>query len=147
MCLWTAEGPRARRVDRIIEAVVRSGVGSRGLDFIVFGVPRSGTKALARALSLHPHVYCAVERFSYRRDHSRLVFPDSFTRDDVRMGARGRAKVRRIRADLSGKKDVRYVGNKQPRYYFALERVNREVPRLKNVWIYREPSGFMQSWN
>jgi hypothetical protein len=26
------------------------------LDFIVFGVPRSGTKAL-HALNLHPHVY------------------------------------------------------------------------------------------
>jgi len=34
------------------------------LDFIVFGVPRSGTKALVHALNLHPHVYCAEERFS-----------------------------------------------------------------------------------
>jgi hypothetical protein len=31
------------------------------LDFIVFGVPRSVTKALAHALNLHPHVYCAEE--------------------------------------------------------------------------------------
>jgi hypothetical protein len=26
------------------------------LDFIVFGVPRSGTKALVHSLNLHPHV-------------------------------------------------------------------------------------------
>jgi hypothetical protein len=29
----------------------------RTLDFIVFGVARSGTGALARALNFHPHVY------------------------------------------------------------------------------------------
>jgi hypothetical protein len=34
------------------------------LDFIVFGVPRSGTKGLVHALNLHPHVYCAPERFT-----------------------------------------------------------------------------------
>jgi len=29
---------------------------SHPLDFIVFGVPRSGTKALVHSLNLHPHV-------------------------------------------------------------------------------------------
>lgn len=120
---------------------------TRGLDFIVFGVPRSGTKALARALGLHPQVYCALERFSYRRDHSKLVFPDSFTRIEVFSGPHGRSKVRRTRADLARKAEVRHVGNKQPRYYFALERVNGEVPGLKNIWIYRSPAGVVQSWN
>jgi hypothetical protein len=113
----------------------------------VFGVPRSGTKALARALNLHPHVYCAIERFSYQRDHSGLVFPDSFTRWDGFMSGRSRAKVRRIRTDLAGKDEIHHVGNKQPRYYLDLERLNREVPRLQNLWIYRSPSGFVQSWN
>jgi Sulfotransferase family len=127
--------------------VSESGAGTRGLDFIVFGVPRSGTKALARALSLHPYVYCALERFSYRRDHSKLVFPGSFTRADALSGPHGRSKVHRVRADLARKGEINHVGNKQPRYYFALERVNREVPGLKNIWIYRSPAGFIQSWN
>ena len=50
------------------------------LDFIVFGIPRSGTKALVRALNLHPNVYCAMERFHFRADHSRLTFPESVRR-------------------------------------------------------------------
>ena len=119
----------------------------RRLDFIVFGVPRSGTKALARALSLHPHVYCALERFSYQHDHAEIVFPDSFTSTGDLWDPHDRANVKRVRADIAAKAELRYVGNKQPRYYFALERVNREVPGLKNVWIYRSPSGFLQSWN
>jgi hypothetical protein len=51
---------------------------ARELDFIIFGFPRSGTKALIRELNLHPHVYCAQERFHFGTDHSRLVFPNSF---------------------------------------------------------------------
>ena len=42
---------------------------------------------------------------------------------------------------------MRHAGNKLPRYYFALDRINREVPGLKNIWIYRSPYGFMPSWN
>ena len=42
---------------------------------------------------------------------------------------------------------MRHAGNKLPRYYFALDRINREVPKLKNIWIYRSPYGFMPSWN
>jgi Sulfotransferase family len=120
---------------------------ARPLDFIVFGVPRSGTKALVHALNLHPHVYCAMERFHFRADHSRISFPDSFlatrgisNKDDL-------AKIECIGKDLTKKGDVRYAGNKLPRYYFALHRINQEVPTLKNIWIYRSPYGFMQSWN
>jgi hypothetical protein len=113
----------------------------------VFGVPRSGTKGLARALNLHPNVYCSSERFPYSADHAALVFPDSFlaTRD-----IRDRYRLRkrdRVARELAAKPDVRLVGNKTPRYYFALERINRELPHLKNLWIYRSPGGFMQSWN
>ena len=120
---------------------------SRPLDFIVFGVPRSGTKALVRALNLHPQVYCAMERFHFRADHARLSFPESFLdrngvrrQDDV-------AKIDRIAKSLEAKEEVRFAGNKLPRYYFALDRINREVPRLRNIWIYRSPYGFMPSWN
>jgi hypothetical protein len=120
---------------------------ARPLDFIVFGVPRSGTKGLVRALNLHPHVYCAMERFHYRADHSQLSFPDSFLdardiRDRQDLG-----KITHIRAELAKKSEIRHVGNKLPRYYFALDRINLEVPALKNIWIYRSPYGFMQSWN
>ena len=46
---------------------------AKQLDFVIFGVPRSGTKALVRALNLHPHVYCAMERFHFRADHAQIT--------------------------------------------------------------------------
>jgi hypothetical protein len=118
---------------------------SRPLDFIIFGVPRSGTKGLVRALNLHPHVYCARERFDFRTDHSSIRFPESFL--DSSLIPNGRAKLEQVRQELVEKIDVRQAGNKLPRYYLAVGRINREVPALRNVWIYRSPFGFMPSWN
>lgn len=119
----------------------------RPLDFIVFGVPRSGTKTLVRALNLHPHVYCAMERFHFRADHAQIVFPDSFLDASNIRDRHDLGKVKRIQEDLRTKGEIRRAGNKLPRYYFALARINLEVPALKNIWIYRSPHGFMQSWN
>jgi hypothetical protein len=120
---------------------------SRPPDFIVFGVPRSGTKTLVRALNLHPHVYCAMERFHFRADHSRITFPDSFLDESEIRDRHDLGKVKRIREEIADKHDIRHVGNKLPRYYFTVDRINRDVPALKNIWIYRSPFGFMQSWN
>ena len=120
---------------------------SRPLDFIVFGIPRSGTKGLVRALNRHPYIYCAMERFGFRDDHSRIKFPHSFVDRRGLFDKHDLDKVSRIEKDLASKPDVRSVGNKLPRYYLALDHINREVPSLKNVWIYRSPFDFMQSWN
>ena len=120
---------------------------SHPLDFIIFGVPRSGTKGLVHAFNLHPNVYCAEELFHFRVDHSAITFPESFIEQSPSAGYDGRVKRDQIIAALSKKDNVRLAGNKLPRYYFALDRINREVPRLKNVWIYRSPYGFIPSWN
>lgn len=118
-----------------------------GLSFIVFGVPRSGTKGLVRALNLHPNVLCASERFSHTRDHGRLTYPRDF------LGARGARqpmdarKLTELRSLAVQKPQVQLVGNKSPRYYLDLSRINAEVPGLRNLMIYRSPYGFMPSWN
>jgi hypothetical protein len=117
------------------------------LDFIVFGVARSGTGALARALNFHPNVYCAKERFSIRDNHSLISFPDSFIDGSTIERLRHRAKILQVKAELARKKDISHVGNKLPRYYLVLERLKRELPKLKGVLIYRSPRGFMPSWN
>jgi sulfotransferase family protein len=119
---------------------------ARPLDFIIFGVPRSGTKALVRGLNLHPHVYCAQERFHFGADHSRLVFPESFLDSNSARNTEDIGKIESIAEGIAGK-DVHHAGNKLPRYYFALDRINREIPGLKNIWIYRSPYGFIPSWN
>jgi hypothetical protein len=120
---------------------------SKRLSFIVFGVPRSGTKGLARGLNLHPNVLCALERFDHRADHSELSFPDSFLGAPRLMDSLQRRKLGRLRAEAAEKPDVVHAGNKFPRYYLALDRINRELPDLRNVLIWRSPYGFMQSWN
>jgi hypothetical protein len=117
------------------------------LTFIVFGVPRSGTKALARGLNLHPNVLCALERFDNRADHSKIAFPDSFLDAPRRMDAVQRRKLAALRAEAAQKPEVVHVGNKFPRYYLSLDRINAEVPGLHNLLIYRSPRGFMPSWN
>ena len=121
--------------------------GPHLLDFIVFGVARSGTGALARALNFHPHVYCARERFHFRDNHALISFPDSFVdATDIEL-VRHQAKINQVKAELAHKTEILHAGNKLPRYYFALDRLNREVPKLKNILIYRSPRGFMASWN
>ena len=132
-----------------MKAVARSDYEPRRhmLDFIVFGVARSGTGALARALNLHPHVYCARERFHFRDHHALISFPDSFVEATGIELVRHQAKINQVKAELAQKKEILHAGNKLPRYYFALERLNREVPNLKNILIYRSPQGFMPSWN
>ena len=120
---------------------------SRPLDFIVYGIARSGTKGLVRALNLHPDVYCGMERFYFRTNHSDLTFPESFLDPSNLLDPADHRKLETVREELAAKGDVRFAGNKLPRYFFALSRLNREVPRLKNIWIYRSPFGFLQSWN
>jgi hypothetical protein len=113
----------------------------------VFGVPRSGTVGLAQALNLHPDVLCASERFSYRDDHSRIVFPDSFVEAPRLVDQVSALRSHKGRTLVARKPDVLYAGNKSPRYYLTLDRINAEVPGLRNLLIYRSPYGFIQSWN
>ena len=87
------------------------------------------------------------ERFHFRTDHAQTRLPDSFLDTSAIRDADDLAKVEYMREELADKSEVRYAGNKLPRYYFALDRINREVPKLKNIWIYRSPYGFMPSWN
>ena len=132
-----------------IKAVAQSyhECGRHLLDFIVFGVARSGTGALVRALNIHPHVYCARERFHFRDNHALISFPDSFVDATGIELLRNQAKIDQVKAELAQKKEIFHVGNKLPRYYFVLDRLNREVPKLKNILIYRSPHGFIPSWN
>jgi sulfotransferase family protein len=120
---------------------------SRPLDFIVYGIARSGTKGLVRALNLHPDVYCGMERFYFRADHTNLTFPESFLDPSNLPDPADRRKLETVRQELATKTSVRFAGNKLPRYFFALDRINREIPALKNIWIYRSPYAVLPSWD
>ena len=117
------------------------------LDFIVFGVARSGTRALSAVLNLHPKIYCAHERFDYRVDHAAITYPDTFVESAGMRDRHQLDKLAATRREIAAKSGVVAAGNKSPGYGYALTGVNDRVPALKNIWIYRSPSGFMQSWN
>jgi len=100
-----------------------------------------------RGLNLHPNVLCAQERFDHRTDHSELSFPDSFLGGPRVMDSFQLRKLETLRAEAARKPDIEHVGNKFPRYFLTLDRINAELPGLRNLLIYRSPDGFMQSWN
>jgi tetratricopeptide (TPR) repeat protein len=114
------------------------------LDFIVFGVGRSGTSALANSLNLHPEVFCGIERFHYNVAPERIVFPESF-RDQSFVCAP--ANAQRTEEELKSKGDsIMFAGNKNPRYFCALEAWRKFNPAIKKIAIYRSPWHYLASW-
>ncbi|MCG8558511.1 MAG: hypothetical protein MI824_01815 [Hyphomicrobiales bacterium] len=120
---------------------------SRTLDFIVFGVARSGTGALVRALNLHPSVFCGAGLFHYQADHTQIFFPESFSDTSGSTDQQHLQKIEKTKDKLEGKGDSLAIGHKNPQYYLILEKINNQISNLNNVWIYRSPYGFIQSWN
>lgn len=120
-----------------------------GLDYIVLGVGRSGTTALARALNLDPAIFCAIEYFHEmpRADFARLRMPDAFF--DEAWRATTPQNTRNSREMLRGKLaagPVRAYGNKHPSYTLVMDAVNEAMPGLRNLCIYRGPAAIADSW-
>lgn len=114
------------------------------LDFIAFGVPRSGTSALAYALNLHPDILCGVERFRYKTEPRSIVFPQSF-RDPTHFCAPNKLEVTNKYLNLKGD-NVSFAGDKNPRYYCCLDKWKFVTPPVKKIAIYRSPYHYLPSW-
>lgn len=113
------------------------------LNFIVFGVARSGTTALTSTFNLHPEIFCGVECFHPALDHSELSIPDDFTNFNV-VGERKAEKNK----ELMGNKNKSVIyGNKFPRYYLHLDNVVNKTSGAIPIGIHRESLGFLPSWN
>lgn len=118
---------------------------SQKLDFIVFGVPRSGTTAATRYLSAAREVHCGIECFSHKVDHSTLHAPECFLENtNLREGS---ANFRISREDIESKDgNIRYYGNKMPTYYLRLQGVLDEVATPRAILCYRDIEGVAQSY-
>ena len=116
------------------------------LNFVVFGPGRSGTTAFAHGFNAHPNIFCAIEFFHPKSDHSAFEMP----KDMLELHLRQRAS-RLISIELLKKKlaegSVSFYGNKMPNYYFRLERLRKNLPELKFFYIYRSPVEFVESWD
>lgn len=115
------------------------------LDFIVFGVPRSGTTAAARYLSAANNVYCGVECFTHKIDHAGLRAPECFLRNPVL--EEGSPNLRRSREDIAAKGErIRLYGNKLPTYFLRLQGVLDEIARPRALLCYRDIGDVAQSY-
>jgi tetratricopeptide (TPR) repeat protein len=121
----------------------------RPLDFIVLGVGRSGTTALARALNLDPAIFCAIEYFHEmpRGDFARMRMPDAFFDEAWRATTPQNTRNSRemLRAKLAAG-PVGAYGNKHPSYTLVMDAVNAAMPGLRNLCIYRGPAAIADSW-
>lgn len=116
----------------------------RPLDFVVYGVPRSGTTAVARYLNAHAGVLCLHERFDPETPHKGLTFPGSVF--DAPWGGEANRKAN-LAGFLEGKRPpVRLWGAKTPRYYLRLPRVLAGTAEGKAVLCWRRPEEVAQSF-
>jgi hypothetical protein len=115
------------------------------LGFAVFGVPRSGTTAVARYLNAHRGVICLHERFDPALAHNGLRFPGALF--DAPWGGEANRKENLVRFVGEETGPVTLWGAKTPRYYLRLARVMAGVPSGRGVHCYRRPEEVAQSYN
>lgn len=87
----------------------------RTLDFLVYGLPRSGTSAVANYLSAVPGVHCGLEVFPTFMDHGAIRAPRDFLAHDDPLWRP--ASVAQVTAQAGG---IRVWGNKTPTYFYNL---------------------------
>lgn len=109
---------------------------SQKLDYIVFGVPRSGTTAVARYLNCVNEVHCGVECFGYGADHSNIFAPDAFINNPFYPS--NESSLKYSRADIAKKGGkIAFFGNKLPKYFYRLQGVVNEIEQPKAILCYR----------
>ena len=116
----------------------------RSLDFIVFGIGRSGTTALAKSLNMHPDILCGIERFHYATDPGSISFPDAFSSPAFKSHPKNLTRTLELMASKGAA--VAIVGDKNPRYYCNIEAWQKFKPGIAKIAIYRSPYEYLASW-
>lgn len=114
----------------------------RTLDFLVLGMPRSGTSAAARYLSAMEGVFCGQEVFPVALDHSQLAMPEAFlTRQHARWNDSAVEEVTRR------KDQIQRWGNKTPTYFNRLDGLRSELNDCPLVVCLRDPLSVARSYS
>ena len=112
------------------------------LDFIVFGMPRGGTSAVARYISSVDALYCGLEVFPTSLDHSTIDVPQGFlTRQHERWGDAAVADVT-VRADT-----IERYGNKTPFYFYRLAGILKELDNCPAIFCVRDLRSIAMSYS
>jgi len=117
---------------------------SRKLDFIVGGVARTGTTAIAQYLSAIENYHCGVELFSPGENHAALLSPECFNSlsdqasiSSQRVGRLRHAKFTLDEISRKGEK-ITVWGNKTPNYFFRLQGILDELEGGKGILAWRK---------
>ena len=110
------------------------------LDFIVCGVPRSGTTVLVDLINQSGSMFCFSEAFEYFVKPEYLKFPRDLNRNVIPGNIRDRDLLSKVYKSLDIDKYL--LGNKSPRYYLS-DAINSGLP---TIVVKRDPQLVYNSW-
>ncbi len=114
----------------------------RKLDFIAFGLARSGTTALTNLIRANRSIFCGAEFFTPRMDHSKIAVPQAFFEEEARLEKEGRIPQHiRVSMEVLRSRDpdeVALYGNKWPLYTHFFERIMSETEAPRAIMTYRD---------
>ncbi|TYB84068.1 sulfotransferase [Oceaniovalibus sp. ACAM 378] len=114
----------------------------RKLDFIVFGMPRGGTSAVARYISAVEPLHCGQEVMTISTDHSTLDIPDAFLTP-----VNDRWNDSSVAAVTANRDRIRLYGNKTPTYFYRLNGVLAELDNAPAIACIRDPHSVALSYS
>lgn len=112
------------------------------LDFIVFGMPRSGTSATARYLSAINGMHCGQEVFPMSLDHAALDIPRAFVERQHDKWNDSSVETVRKKGD-----SITVWGNKTPTYFYRLDGIMDELDDCPAVVCLRAPESIAMSYS
>lgn len=114
----------------------------RKLDFIVFGMPRGGTTAVANYLSAVEGVHCGNEVFPVYKSHAKLDIPQAFITPQEGYWNPGSAEIVEANRDR-----LKIYGNKTPTYFYRLPEILRELDDCPSIACVRNPRDVARSYS
>lgn len=112
------------------------------LDFLVFGMPRGGTSAVARYISAVDALHCGQEVFPISLDHSKLDVPHAFLERQAERWNDSSVKEVTAKGDL-----IKLYGNKTPTYFYRLPGVLEELDNVPTIACVRNPRSVALSYS
>lgn len=106
---------------------------TRKLDFIVFGLPRGGTTAVANYISAVPQLHCGVEVFPTYLDHRDLEIPKGFIERQHDLWNPSSVEEITARGD-----EISHFGNKTPTYFYRLPSLLEELDNCPAIACVRD---------
>ncbi|MEP3633928.1 MAG: sulfotransferase [Shimia thalassica] len=115
---------------------------SNRLEFLVYGMPRGGTSAVARYISAVDALHCGQEVFPIGLDHSTIEVPNGFLSPQAKRWNDSSIE------EITRKKDsIKVYGNKTPEYFYRLPSLLRQLGNVPTIACVRNPRSVAISYS